>query len=353
VCYFTGRGVAAALGGGVPVGLIESAWGGSFAQSWLPRGAHEVCGSVGIPKDGWWSPAPPTALFNAMVAPLALGPMPLGGIAFYQGESQANFAQSEWYACALPMLIATWRSAFASPAAWFALVQIHGWVDPRLNQDEAANLREAQRRVAAGGANPGVACVSAVDLGDVDSPVHSIHPRTKRTLGGRVADAARAMMVGLPVPRGPTFLKAVPVLGRGLTVRVFFEPASVGEGGLVLAPPSSAVPSSHCPPGVPRHTCHWFAIQDASGEWHNATATIGEDGATLRLSAEGGDEEAEGAGVPPPAGGAARALAARRKKRRPTATQNGWGLWPVVSLYNAAGLPAYPWRRDVKKGGKP
>ena len=345
VCYFAGRGVAAALGGYVPVGLIESSWGGSFAQSWLPKGAHEVCGSVEIPKDGWWSPAAPTALFNAMIAPFALGPMPLSGVAFYQGESQASFAQSEWYACAMNMLIATWRSAFASPAAWFTLVQIHGWADPRMNQDECANLREVQRRVAAEGANPSVACVSAADLGDPDSPLHSIHPRYKRALGGRVADAARAIMSGLPPPRGPTYQKAFPVLGRGLTVRVFFEPDSVGEGGLLLVPPDAASPNSHCPPGIPRHTCHWFSIRDAGGHWHNATATIEEDGATLLLTAE---EEGGGGGGTK---GGARELAPTRK-RRPTATQNGWGLWPVVSLYNAAGLPAYPWRQDVKKGGK-
>ena len=346
VCYFTGRGVAASLGGSVPVGLIEASWGGSFLQSWLPAGAHDVCGAVDIPKDGWWSPAKPTALFNSMIAPLALGPMPISGIAFYQGESQANFAQSEWYACAMPMLVATWRSAFASPSAWFAHVQIHGWVDPRLNQDECANLREVQRRVADGGANPGVACVTAVDLGDADSPVDSIHPRFKRTLGARLADAARAIMTGLPPPRGPAYLKAVPVLGRGLTVRVFFEPDTVGEGGLVLAPPDPASPSSMCPQAVPRHTCKWFAIKDGAGNWHNASASIGEDGATLLLTAEVEEQPAAAAG-----GAGARALAGRRK-RKPVATENGWGLWPVATLYNAAGLPAYPWRRDVKKGGK-
>jgi len=40
----------------------------------------------------------------------------------------------------------------------------------------------------------------------------------------------------------------------------------------------------------------------------------------------------------------------RRGMRKAVATQNGWGLWPVVTLYNAAGLPAYPWsKRIIKK----
>jgi len=327
VCYHAGRTLAAGLPG-VPVGLIESSWGGSFIQSWSSSSAWEVCGNSPIPAGGWWSPAPATALFNSMIAPFAIGPISLGGLIFYIGESQASFDQADYFACALPMLIATWRSAFASPDMWAVVIQIQGWIDGNLHQDNFAAVRDVQLEVSKGGVVPRVATVSAVDCGDHTSPFHSIHPRYKRVLGERSGAAGLAFLAGLPPPRGPVYLRAVTRLGRGLAVTVFFEPDSV-VGGLVWRTESdSHLPSSHCPSSVPKHTCRWFAIEDSYGTWHNATARIGDNGMTLELVADEG----------------------RRGMRKAVATQNGWGLWPVVTLYNAAGLPAYPWsKRIIKK----
>jgi hypothetical protein len=328
VCYHAGRTLAGGAPG-VPVGLIESAWGGSFIQSWSSAAAWEVCGAVPIPKDGWWSPAPPTALFNTMVAPFAIGPIALGGIVFYIGESQGSFNQVDYFGCALPLLLASWRSAFASPSAWAVVIQMQGWVDGALNQENLARTRDVQLEVSESRALPRVATVTAADAGDHASPFHSIHPRYKRVLGERSGAAALAFLAGLPPPRGPVYARSLSRIGTGLSVTVHFDAETV-VGGLVWREPSAGVPSSGCPEGVPRHTCQWFAIQDSGGEWHNATARIGRGGVTLELTVEGG----------------------RHGRRTAVATQNGFGMWPVVNLYNAAGLPAYPWRKRIAKGRK-
>lgn len=60
VCYLTARDIHDALGGTVPLGLISSNWGGTPVQSWEP-------------KTG--------TLYNSMIAPFAVGPMALTGIA--------------------------------------------------------------------------------------------------------------------------------------------------------------------------------------------------------------------------------------------------------------------------------
>ena len=107
-------------------------------------------------------------------------------------------------------------------------------------------------------------------------------------------------------------------------VRVAIDPATT-YGGLALVPPSPVGPhsnSSLCPHqfGVEDVSCDWFAIQDSAGVWVNASVAIGADGASLTLTAA------------PSAAGAT-----------PNATRNGWADWPVVSVYNAAGLPLTPW----------
>lgn len=39
------------------------------------------------------------------------------------GESNAIYFKSGYYECALAALLASWRAAFNSPAAWFGVMQ--------------------------------------------------------------------------------------------------------------------------------------------------------------------------------------------------------------------------------------
>jgi sialate O-acetylesterase len=62
----------------------------------------------------------PTQLFNGLIAPL--GSLPLKGVLWYQGESNAG--EPELYKKLLPAMIADWRQRFASPTLPFGIVQL-------------------------------------------------------------------------------------------------------------------------------------------------------------------------------------------------------------------------------------
>ena len=68
-CWFTGRDIAAALGPAVPIGLIESAWGGTSIQPWSAPGLADACGNESSYPGGW--PTAPSVLWNAMTLPFA------------------------------------------------------------------------------------------------------------------------------------------------------------------------------------------------------------------------------------------------------------------------------------------
>lgn len=43
MCYFTGRDVHKALNKSVPIGLVESDWGGTRVEAWSPPSALVSC----------------------------------------------------------------------------------------------------------------------------------------------------------------------------------------------------------------------------------------------------------------------------------------------------------------------
>ena len=85
--YFFARKLNKELG--VPIGVINSSWGGTPAEAWMPE---EV-----IQKDGFlreaaakqkpvpWGPVEPARIYNAMINPLI--PFRIAGVLWYQGES--------------------------------------------------------------------------------------------------------------------------------------------------------------------------------------------------------------------------------------------------------------------------
>ena len=81
VCWFVGRRLSDALtkaaGHAVPIGLIESAWGATSIQEWMPMEALQACNHT-VQTNG--------ELFNAMIHPFAVGPLALASFQWYQGE---------------------------------------------------------------------------------------------------------------------------------------------------------------------------------------------------------------------------------------------------------------------------
>ncbi len=129
----------------------------------------------------------PTALYNAMVAPLIN--YRIKGIAWYQGESNAgnptNYEQLQ------KSLIRDWRNKWNEGNIPFLYVQLPGYGDYDYLPSESgwASLREAQLESLT---VPNTAMAVAIDLGEWND----IHPDRKKPVGDRLALAAERIAYG-------------------------------------------------------------------------------------------------------------------------------------------------------------
>jgi sialate O-acetylesterase len=125
-----------------------------------------------------------TGLFNAMISPVLR--YPLKGVIWYQGES--NIDRPEDYARFFPAMIQDWRSVSRKGVLPFILVQLPLFGKPEENTMTSAwaALRKAQ---GAALQLPGTAMVCALDTGEWND----LHPVNKKTIGYRLALAARSM----------------------------------------------------------------------------------------------------------------------------------------------------------------
>lgn len=194
--FYFGRALQPGLG--IPVGLIESAWGGTRIEPWTPKTeSGEGDGSI----------------YNAMIAPMT--PMTIRGAIWYQGES--NRGDKGAYEQKMKDMIGAWRAIFQRPDMPFYFVEIAPFRYG--NQPEAlGELRAAQARVA-------VTCPNTGMIHTLDNPndVGNIHPQNKPQIGERLARLALAKTYGVKVGKsitGPSFVSAV---REGNGVRVIFS----------------------------------------------------------------------------------------------------------------------------------
>lgn len=143
----------------------------------------------------------PTALFNAMTAPVV--PFPIKGVLWYQGES--NTGNPAPYSDYLKALINDYRKQWQEPNLPFLYVQLANFMDVNYLPTESqwAETREAQRLALA---LPNTAMVVTTDLGEWND----IHPLSKKPIGERLALAAQNIAYGdkTVVPSGPVFKTA-------------------------------------------------------------------------------------------------------------------------------------------------
>eukprot|EP00698_Gefionella_okellyi_P026007 TRINITY_DN9781_c0_g1_i1.p2 TRINITY_DN9781_c0_g1~~TRINITY_DN9781_c0_g1_i1.p2 ORF type:complete len:505 (-),score=101.70 TRINITY_DN9781_c0_g1_i1:123-1637(-) len=206
VCYFYGRDLQNATG--VPIGLIDSDWGGTRIEAWSSPAVLHQCGSRDIappvsshsktlqpvhlqaadPNVGA-GPDPNTAsvLWNAMVIPFLS--VRLTGAIWYQGES--NLGNPVPYECLFPAMIKDWRAAWKIPALPFYFVQVSSWYGAP--EGSIPLLRFAQESALA---VQNVAMATAMDLTDYDSPYNPIHPRNKQPLAQRLSWIALNQIYG-------------------------------------------------------------------------------------------------------------------------------------------------------------
>jgi sialate O-acetylesterase len=228
----------------------------------------------------------PARLYNGMIAPFV--PYALRGALWYQGES--NVGQPHAYTELLPALIQSWRASWPLGDFPFLVVQLPNFTDGNANGRGWAQLREAQESALH---VPGAAVAVTIDG---DEP-ENLHPTNKRPVGERLARIAlnrihdqRDLEWSGPVPQ------AIAREGAALRVRL-----GSAEGLKSTTPEITG-----------------FELAGADKVFHAATAKI--DGTSVLVSSA---EVAE-----------------------PVAVRHAYTNAPKVSLFNAAGLPAVPFRSD-------
>lgn len=184
--YFFGEMIQRALD--VPVGIINSSWGGTRIEPWMSEAGIKNFDWVSLPDkniEEEFSPQTPTVLFNAMIAPM-VGYAFRGGL-WYQGESNKN--QPAEYEKLMSGLIENWRSEWGIGDFPFYYVQIAPF-DYGSSGLNSAYLREAQLKASFATSNTGMA--STMDVGEKKS----IHPANKKVVGERLAYLALAKTYG-------------------------------------------------------------------------------------------------------------------------------------------------------------
>lgn len=207
--YFFGRMVNKALN--VPVGLINTSWGGTRIEPWISEAGFKNFDWVKLPDKnmtGDFSQQTPTVLYNAMIAPMA-GYAIRGGL-WYQGEANRN--EPKQYEKLMPGLIDNWRKEWGIGDFPFYYVQIAPFDYGPVGLS-SAYLREAQLNASVAISNTGMACV--LDGGEKDN----IHPGNKKEAGERLAYLALANTYGQKGIEysGPT-LKDMTIEGQLVTL---------------------------------------------------------------------------------------------------------------------------------------
>ena len=323
VAYFFGKQLAGSEH--VPIGLIDSTWGGTPAEAWtsmaglsadsslMPvfaawsgfsgeraetarlieaeKAADEAARKANqpLPKHPWrpdpvsWEPA---ALFNAMVAP-ALN-FHIKGAIWYQGESNASVERANLYEKLFPALIADWRARWHEGDFPFLFVQIANFKAG--SQVTWPVVREAQRRTLS---LANTAMAVTIDIGDPEN----VHPADKQDVGGRLALAARKLAYGEDVEfSGPAY-REVAIEGNNL--RVWFDHVA---GGLMAK----------------GDALKGFEVAGDDHHFMHAAARI--EGNSVLVSCDA---------VP-----------------NPKFVRYGWANAPVVNLFNGKGLPASPFTSE-------
>ena len=323
VAYFFARDLYQKMN--IPLGLVESFWGGTPAESWTSLHSLSVDASLmpvfasrsktvaeedstllrlqqedrdfqqaaaqakaeGKPVPGrpWhpdfaaWAPA---ALFNGMIAPLT--PFAIRGVIWYQGESNSG-ERAPLYAHLFQTMISDWRQTWDEGDFPFLFVQIANWnTEPEGRWPE---VRDAQRRALAL-RNTGMAVT--IDIGD---PV-DIHPKNKSAVGLRLALAARAIAYGEKLEwSGPLYRQ---LTREDHALRVWFDHAN----GLAAKDGPLA----------------GFEVAGADGKYVAADAKI--EGASVVVSSSAVAE--------------------------PVSVRYAWAANPTCNLVNREGLPASPFQ---------
>jgi sialate O-acetylesterase len=323
VAYLFGRNLQKELD--VPVGMLVLAFGASTAESWIPREAMAADpllkpmldkfdaavnfyranpkapsdqapkppqtinarpGRPGPQRDPVQDQHQPTVLFNGMIH----GAMPyaIRGVIWYQGESIVGGDEGvTLYPHVQNTLVTEWRKLWGEGDLPFYVVQL-----PALqNISNNPRVREGQAAVLS---LPNTALAVTIDIGDPKD----VHPHNKEPLGDRLTRIALAKVYHKDMEYSGPVYESMAI--EGMTIRLKFS--HIGGGLTAKDGPLK-----------------WFQVSGADRRFVDADAKI--DGDTIIVS--------------------------RPDVTVPQAVRYAWDNYPDGSnLYNAAGLPAAPFRTD-------
>lgn len=176
--YFFARKLNKELG--IPVGVINSSWGGTPAESWMPEEVFQkddfLREAAAKQKPVPWGPVETARIFNSMISPLI--PFRIAGVLWYQGE--ANTINGYAYKEMLTGLINSWRSRWNYDFPfYYAQIAPYTYGNPF----EGVIVRDAQRKVLE---VPNTGMVVLSDIGDT----LNIHPKNKQDAAVRLANIA-------------------------------------------------------------------------------------------------------------------------------------------------------------------
>lgn len=240
------------------------------------------------PRNTYDDPNWSTVLYNAMINPLV--PYAVKGAIWYQGCSNVDRAYQ--YRDLMTLMIEDWRKAWGYDFPFY-ITQISSWMEYQTQPEESswAELREAQTIAADVTANAGLAVTT--DIGDA----LDIHPKNKQEVGRRLALQALNKTYGMAVECSGPVYEGHEVNGNVIRVRF----SSVGKGLVAKG-----------------GRLEGFAVAGADRKFHWAEARIVGDCVELTCA----------------------------EVERPLAVRYAWANNPVGNLFNAAGLPAGPFRTD-------
>lgn len=181
VAYFFAKKIHKQLGD-VPIGIINSSWGGTCAEAWTDPYYIENDSIMNSQakkiKEEEWGPNQPGRIYNAMIVPLK--PFYIRGVLWYQGET--NVANGSNYHYLLSALANSWRIGWPSFFSFY-YVQIAPWKYGV--PYEGGVMRDAQQKAMSRiGGETGMVVTS--DIGDTND----IHPKNKQEVGNRLANIA-------------------------------------------------------------------------------------------------------------------------------------------------------------------
>lgn len=191
----------------VPIGLIHSSWGGSWAEAWMSKEMLVDFPEIDIPtkqEDIKEKNRTATVLYNGMINPIV--GYTIKGCIWYQGES--NYERPDQYLSLFPKLVEEWRKVWNIGEFPFYYCQIAPYNYESISPEEkhggkfnSAFLREAQYKAAQLIPNSGMAVL--MDVGEE----FCIHPRNKKTGGERLAMLALGKTYGMTgfAYESPTF----------------------------------------------------------------------------------------------------------------------------------------------------